>query len=73
MEPKLARLVRRLAALLVLSLPLLMLITVARSQTAPPPRLDPGFHAGAQGLTPSQRAGREIWFKATAGNGRFHT
>ena len=28
---------------------------------------------GAAGLTPSERAGREIWFKATAGNERFHT
>ena len=24
-------------------------------------------------LDPSERAGREIWYKATAGNGRFHT
>ncbi|CAN5164001.1 hypothetical protein BH24PSE2_BH24PSE2_21470 [soil metagenome] len=38
--------------------------------TAPP---DAGFQAGAEGLTPSERAGREIWFKATAGNERFHT
>ncbi len=34
---------------------------------------DEGFHAGAEGLTPSKRAGREIWYKATAGNDRFHT
>ncbi|HEX6573029.1 MAG TPA: hypothetical protein VF055_13475 [Steroidobacteraceae bacterium] len=33
----------------------------------------PGFYAGEAGLTPSQRAGREIWYKATAGNARFHT
>lgn len=32
-----------------------------------------GFHAGAAGLTESEKAGREIWFKATAGNDRFHT
>jgi cytochrome c1 len=32
-----------------------------------------GFHAGEAGLSPSARAGREIWFKATAGNARFHT
>ncbi|MCB1858963.1 MAG: cytochrome c [Gammaproteobacteria bacterium] len=32
-----------------------------------------GFYAGEQGLDPSQRAGREIWYKATAGNDRFHT
>ena len=46
---------------------------MATSQPAPPQPLDPGFHAGAQGLSPSARAGREIWFKATAGNERFHT
>jgi hypothetical protein len=34
---------------------------------------DAGFHAGAADLTPSERAGREIWYKATAGNDRFHT
>lgn len=32
-----------------------------------------GFYAGEAGLTPSERAGREIWYKATAGNARFHT
>ena len=46
---------------------------MATSQPAPAQPLDPGFHAGAQGLSPSARAGREIWFKATAGNARFHT
>ncbi len=34
---------------------------------------DDGFHAGAADLSPSERAGREIWYKATAGNDRFHT
>lgn len=34
---------------------------------------DDGFHSGEAGLSPSARAGREIWFKATAGNERFHT
>ena len=34
---------------------------------------DPGFRLGEAGLTPSARAGREIWYKATAGNDRFHT
>ena len=34
---------------------------------------DPGFYAGEANLTPSERAGREIWYKATAGNSRFHT
>jgi hypothetical protein len=59
--------------LIALSFPLALLIRVAVSQPAPPVRLDPGFHEGAKGLTPSERAGREIWFKATAGNDRFHT
>lgn len=45
---------------------------------APPPDLvpsytDAGFHEAEAGLSPSARAGREIWFKATAGNARFHT
>ena len=34
---------------------------------------DAGFRLGEAGLTPEQRAGREIWYKATAGNARFHT
>jgi hypothetical protein len=34
---------------------------------------DDGFRLGEAGLTPSARAGREIWYKATAGNDRFHT
>ena len=34
---------------------------------------DPGFYAAEAGLTASERAGREIWYKATAGNARFHT
>ncbi len=34
---------------------------------------NPGFYAGEAGLTPSERAGREIWYKATAGNARFHS
>ena len=36
-------------------------------------RDNPGFYAGESGLNPSERAGREIWYKATAGNSRFHT
>src|SRR6266851_4752756 len=32
-----------------------------------------GFYLGEKGLDASERAGREIWYKATAGNGRFHT
>ena len=34
---------------------------------------NPGFYAGEAVLDPSERAGREIWYKATAGNARFHT
>ncbi|MGE5793957.1 MAG: cytochrome c [Bacteroidota bacterium] len=34
---------------------------------------NPGFYAGEAGLTPAEIAGREIWYKATAGNARFHT
>ena len=34
---------------------------------------NPGFYVGEAGLSPSERAGREIWYKATAGNSRFHT
>ena len=33
----------------------------------------PGFYAGEAGMNASERAGREIWYKATAGNDRFHT
>jgi hypothetical protein len=33
----------------------------------------PGFYEGEAGMSPSERAGREIWYKATAGNARFHT
>ena len=74
MDPKLLPFLRRAGAtLLVLVLPVAILIRVATSQPAPPAPLDPGFHAAADRLTPSERAGREIWFKATAGNDRFHT
>ena len=47
--------------------------------SAPPPAPGPaaaqvsGFYRGEAGLDPSERAGREIWYKATAGNKRFHT
>ncbi len=37
------------------------------------PYTDASFHEAEAGLSPSARAGREIWFKATAGNARFHT
>ena len=32
-----------------------------------------GSQCADPALTPQQRAGCEIWFYATAGNGRFHT
>ena len=34
---------------------------------------DPGFCSTYEGLTPSERAGCQIWFYATADNDRFHT
>ena len=49
------------------------LLAVCLLQQAQATPSDAGFHAGANGLTPSERAGREIWYKATAGNDRFHT
>lgn len=46
----------------------------ASAPPASPARPDnPGFYAGEAGMTPAERAGREIWYKATAGNARFHT
>ena len=36
-------------------------------------KLSPGYAAGDAGLSPSERAGREIWFYATAFNDRFYT
>ena len=60
---------RRIAAGLLLALSMLWLPPALQAQS----RLSPGFAAGEAGLTPSERAGREIWFFATAGNDRFHT
>ncbi|MDN5753896.1 MAG: cytochrome c, partial [Nitrosospira sp.] len=45
----------------------------ASAKTASSALDDPGFYAGESGLNPSERAGREIWYKATAGNDRFYT
>ncbi|HEV7820403.1 MAG TPA: hypothetical protein VGO84_04430, partial [Burkholderiales bacterium] len=42
---------------------------VARAQST----LSPGFKAEGVHLTPSQQAGRDIWFHATAFNDRFYT
>ncbi len=36
-------------------------------------RQEAGFYAGADKLSTTERAGREIWYKAAAGNDRFHT
>jgi mono/diheme cytochrome c family protein len=52
--------------------------TPAIAQTQPPPAVstsapNSGFHAGENALDSAARAGREIWYKATAGNERFHT
>ena len=69
-----ARLTRHITAFL----GTVLLICLPPSFAAPPsnvssPYTDAGFHEGEAGLNPSQRAGREIWYKATAGNDRFHT
>ena len=45
----------------------------APSAAAKPLPDNPGFYEGEAGLTPSEIAGREIWYKATGGNARFHT
>jgi mono/diheme cytochrome c family protein len=49
----------------------------AAAGTAPaaatPPAAYAGFREGERDLSPTERAGREIWYKATGGNGRFHT
>ncbi|MGZ9092367.1 MAG: hypothetical protein ACXW3T_12475, partial [Rhodoplanes sp.] len=45
-------------------------IAASSGKTAPD---HPGFYLGEAILNPSERAGREIWYKATAGNARFHT
>ena len=49
--------------------------TPVTGKEAPPAvvRDDPGFYAGEAQMNASERAGREIWYKATAGNSRFHS
>jgi len=47
----------------------LALTGMANAQSA----LNPGFAAGETQYSPSERAGREIWFSATAFNDRFYT
>jgi hypothetical protein len=56
-----------LAALLVA--PTLSSVSPAQAQSS----LSPGFAAGESQLAPDARAGREIWFFATADNDRFFT
>jgi len=49
-------------------------VYAAETQPSTPPAYDDaGFRLGEASLNPSERAGREIWYKATAGNARFHT
>jgi hypothetical protein len=51
-------------------------LTAAESQLsadAPTGAAKSGFYAGEEGLNAAERAGREIWYKATAGDARFHT
>ena len=53
-------------------------IVLAQAPAAPAPKPaalqdHPGFYDGEKGISPAARAGREIWYKATAGNARFHT
>jgi hypothetical protein len=73
MHPTVLQRARRVGiALGLLILPVTILVRAAAVQPAQAP-FDPGFQAGAQGLTASERVGREIWFKATAGNARFLT
>ncbi|MFL6618660.1 MAG: cytochrome c, partial [Povalibacter sp.] len=52
-----------------------IVVTGADSKSPPAAKVldNPGFYAGEAGLSPSEKAGREIWYKATAGNSRFHT
>src|SRR5262249_15379185 len=48
-------------------------IPAAQQPASPAQQDNRGFYAGEAGLSPSEIAGREIWYKATAGNSRFHT
>src|SRR3546814_2042282 len=48
-------------------------MTAAATDAPPSTQARSGFYDGEAGLGPAERAGREIWYKATAGNARFHT
>ena len=58
-------------------LPLALFLSVMTVLLAPDSfaqrSLSPGYAAGDAALSPSERAGREIWFFATAFNDRFYT
>jgi hypothetical protein len=54
-------------------LPLSASATAAAPANTPAVLEADGFYDGEAGLSPSERAGREIWYKATGGNSRFHT
>ncbi len=60
---------KRIVAWWVAAIALLLLAPAVQAQS----QFSPGFAAGEAELTPAERAGREIWFFATAGNDRFHT
>ena len=47
--------------------------TAPAAAAAAAPAAYTGFRDGEKDLSASERAGREIWYKATGGNGRFHT
>lgn len=58
------------------------IVAQATPAAAPPPAApsasqpvldNPGFYLGETILTPEERAGREIWYKSTAGDARFYT
>lgn len=58
--------------------PTALLVATAQAADAPAAAAataydDAGFRLGEAPLNASERAGREIWYKATAGNARFHT
>jgi hypothetical protein len=63
----------RCISLLCAALVFPLTIAQVQAEAAPVAYSDAGFHAGADDLTLAERAGREIWYKATAGNDRFHT
>ncbi len=56
-----------------LAMALAIVVLGAATQSHAQSKLSPGFAAGEANLTPAQRAGREIWFFATAFNDRFYT